>query len=197
MAFWGAPLDQPNHAENACRAAVAMMKALDENKERFRKQYGVDVEVGVGLNSGTVSVGNMGSNENFAYTVIGDHVNLASRLEGLTKYYGAGIVTSRFSFETIEKAMGTLPPHRILDLVKVKGKKNAVELIEVFSKPMSQARAYYSRQHWDLATEHFQKVCAMLGGKDGPSEMYLERIAGLRANPPGKDWDGTWEMHSK
>ena len=212
MAFWGAPLDQPKHAKNACMAAFEMMQALAEHKERFRTQYGVEVDIGIGLNSGVVSVGNMGSCDNFAYTVIGDHVNLASRLEGLTKYYGASIVTSRFTFDSVSASGGTTLPHRVLDFVKVKGKKNAVELIQVLDRKVSdqalrcfeEARQLYQKQKWDEAIALFKKAneltlgsAAKLGEMDGPCRMYVERCEELKATSPGPDWDGTWEMHSK
>ncbi|MFL5814236.1 MAG: CHASE2 domain-containing protein [Bdellovibrionia bacterium] len=212
MAFWGAPLDQPNHAENACRAAVQMMQALEKNRDRFRQQYGVEVDIGIGLNTGNVSVGNMGSSNNFAYTVIGDHVNLASRLEGLTKYYGTSIVTTRFTFDSMQKQGGVEPPHRVLDVVKVKGKRNAVELIQVLDREISEearrafegARLFYRHQKWDQAIELFKKAndlimgeSAKLGEMDGACSMYIERCEKLKAHPPGADWDGTWEMDTK
>jgi adenylate cyclase len=212
MAFWGAPLDQADHAQNASRAAVQMMQALEKNRDRFRQQYGVEVDIGIGLNTGIVSVGNMGSNNNFAYTVIGDHVNLASRLEGLTKYYGTGIVTTRFTFDSIKNAGGTEPAHRVLDIVKVKGKRNAVELIQVLDREVSaegrrafeEARLFYRHQKWDQAIELFKKANdlimgeeAKLGEMDGACAMYIERCEKLKVNPPGADWDGTWEMESK
>jgi adenylate cyclase len=212
MAFWGAPLDQPNHAQNACRAAVQMMQALEKHRDRFRQQYGVEVDIGIGLNTGTVSVGNMGSSNNFAYTVIGDHVNLASRLEGLTKYYGTSIVTTRFTFDSMQKEGGVEPPHRVLDVVKVKGKRNAVELIQVLDREIpdearrafEEARLFYRHQKWDQAIELFKKAndlimgeSAKLGDMDGACSMYIERCEKLKVSPPGADWDGTWEMDTK
>ena len=209
MAFWGAPLDQPKHAANACRAAIKMLQALDANRARFREQYGVEVNIGIGVNSGPVNVGNMGSQTIFEYTVIGDHVNLASRLEGLTKYYGAGIVTTRFTFDHIALGGETEPPHRVLDFVKVKGKKNAVELIQVLERDYSadglrafeDARGLYRERKWDEAAEMFKKANALLRrtveDKDGPSQMYIERCEELKQTPPEADWDGSWEMQSK
>src|SRR5690606_25813258 len=151
MAFWGAPLDQPDHCINACKAAAKMMNRLRERQPYFLEKYGVEVDAGIGVNSGIVSVGNMGSQRIFSYTVIGDHVNLASRLEGLTKYYGASILVTRFTFDLMSKAGGTPPPHRVLDEVKVKGKNEAVELIQVLDGPLpgeglklfDEARALY------------------------------------------------------
>lgn len=204
MAFWGAPLDQAKHAHYACRAAFQMMEALAKNKDRWKKHYDVDVVIGVGVNSGLVSVGNMGSNNNFAYTVIGDHVNLASRLEGLTKYYEAGIMTTRFTFDSIKASGETPPPHRTLDLVRVKGKNNGVELIQILETPMSQdaiglfdqARALYAQQKWDEAIVIFTKVLELLP-TDGPTKMYIERCKRFKVFSPGQDWDGVFEMRSK
>ena len=209
MAFWGAPLDQPKHATNAVKSAIGMMSALQQHRERFKQQYGITVDIGIGLNTGMVNVGNMGSDTNFAYTVIGDHVNLASRLEGLTKAYGVTIVTTRFTFDDIAQTGDALPPHRILDHVKVKGKKKAVELIQVLDRPhpeeglklFDEARQLYTKQEWDAATEKFNAANAILAPsptkRDGPCEVYLERCAEFKKNPPGAEWDGSWEMHSK
>jgi adenylate cyclase len=209
MAFWGAPLDQPDHAINACNAAMKMMQALGEQRARYKEVYGIDVDIGVGLNSGVVNVGNLGSADNFEYTVIGDHVNLASRLEGLTKSYGVSIVTSRFTFDIIEKLGKPLPRHRCLDLVKVKGKKKAIELIQLLAVDMNpeglklfqDGRTLYTAQKWDEATACFEKANELLRSspqtEDGPSMEYIQRCKDFKANPPASDWDGSWEMHSK
>lgn len=210
MAFWGAPLDQPNHAVNSARAAVLMQKALRENRERFKKEYGVDVQIGIGLNTGIVSVGNMGSERIFEYTVIGDHVNLASRLESITKYYGAAIVTSRFTFDSITAKGEPLPPHRVLDFVKVKGKQNAVELIEILVDPLPEAglqafaegRKLYTERRWDDAARAFERASKLLksnqnAADDGPSNLFIERCKLLKESPPKADWNGSWEMDSK
>jgi len=205
MAFWGAPLEQPDHADLAVRACLEMMKALAENQTRFKAEHGVDVKIGIGLNSGAVSVGNMGSEQNFEYTVIGDHVNLASRLEGLTKAYGAAIVTSRFTFDCIEKSGKALPPHRVLDLVKVKGKKNAIELIQILDRDFpphapglfQNARAHYKAARFDEAISLFREALAATNGSDKTCEIMIERCEYFKANPPGPNWDGSWEMHEK
>lgn len=209
MAFWGAPLDQAKHSANACKAAIKMQQALAANYERFKTQYGVEVAIGIGINSGAVNVGNMGSERIFEYTVIGDHVNLASRLEGLTKYYGVKIVTTRYTFDDIKKCNEPYPAHRTLDFVKVKGKKQAVELIQVFEGEMKpdglalfeEGRQLYASQKWDEAIEKFKKANDILrtspDGQDDPSMMYVERCEEFKKNPPSADWDGSWEMHSK
>ncbi len=209
MAFWGAPLDQNQHAANACKTAVKMIKALTDNQERFKTQYGVDVNIGIGINSGAVNVGNMGSQTIFEYTVIGDHVNLASRLEGLTKPYGVTIVTTRFTFDDIQKCGEPHPAHRVLDFVKVKGKKKAVELIQVLDRDYSQeglkifeeARQLYISQKWNEAIEKFNAANLLLRKspeeEDGPCKMFIERCVDFKAAPPSTEWDGSWEMHSK
>ncbi len=208
MAFWGAPLDQAKHAANACKAAKIMLQKLAEHRPRFQSQYGVEVNIGIGINSGLVNVGNMGSDRIFEYTVIGDHVNLASRLEGLTKYYGAGIVTSRFTFDLILKGGEPLPAHRTLDSVKVKGKKDAIELIQVLErdydaeglKLFEEARQLYLQQKWDEAIIRFKEASARLEpgeAGDGPSLMYIERCEELKTTGVESDWDGAWKMTSK
>lgn len=209
MAFWGAPIDQKNHAANACRAAVKMQQALATIREEIMKQYGIEVRAGIGLNSGMVNVGNMGSEKNFNYTVIGDHVNLASRLEGLTKYYGVGVVTSRYTLDSIQASGEPAPAHRVLDFVKVKGKQQAVELLEVIDRDLpeaslrkfEQARVLYTQQKWDDAIKLFKETADELQVSpdelDGPSVMYLERCEMFKQTPPASDWDGSWEMTSK
>lgn len=209
MAFWGAPIDFPEHGANACAAAVQMQLALAKEKPKFLREYGIEVEVGIGLNSGMVSVGNMGSKDNFNYTVLGDDVNLASRLEGLTKYYRSSIVTTRQTLDQIKRAGLPAPDTRTLDFVKVKGKKQAVEIIQVLEAPLKdhghkqflEARNLYQNQKWDDAIKLFSETSRALeaipGKGDGPCEMYVERCDYFKQNPPGKEWDGTWEMTSK
>ena len=209
MAFWGAPVHYVEHGANACEAAIQMQQALNKERQRFLDEYGIDVEVGIGVHSGVVSVGNMGSETNFNYTVLGDDVNLASRIEGLTKYYRSKILSTRNTLELIEKSGQPLPPHRTLDFVKVKGKKQAVEIIQVLEdnllkdglEQFVEARKLYSEQKWDDAILNFTKASKALeidpGKGDGPSEMYIERCEYFKKEPPGENWDGSWEMTSK
>ena len=209
MAFWGAPVDVPLHASQACKAAVAMQRVLAEKRPYFKETFGIDVEIGIGINTGTVSVGNMGSERIFEYTVIGDHVNLASRLEGLTKYYSVHIVTARFTLDEIEKSGIAPPPHRSLDLVKVKGKKNAIELIEILDVELSPdvltafatGRDLYRQRQWDDAIEAFtlanELSLKLKPEGDGPSQIFIERCLEFKKTPPDSDWEGSWEMTSK
>ncbi len=123
MAFWGAPLDDPDHAQNSLKAAFAMIDHLDELNQSLRQESKPEIRIGIGINSGLVSVGNMGSEFRMAYTVVGDAVNLASRLEGLTKNYQVPIVVSEFT-----KALAPEVQYEHLDNVKVKGKNKSVTI---------------------------------------------------------------------
>ncbi|MEN9723922.1 MAG: hypothetical protein RJB38_1908 [Pseudomonadota bacterium] len=208
MSFWGAPLDQPDHAANAVLAAQIMMRKLAENRARFKAQYGVDVNIGIGINSGGVNVGNMGSDRIFEYTVIGDHVNLASRLEGLTKEYHSSILTTRFTLNAIQGAGKPLPHFRTLDFVKVKGKNEAVELIQIFEnepssegvKLFNEARTLYTQMRWNEAISGFKAASSLLRGEaesDEVCDMYIERCEQFKAEPPEEGWDGSWKMTTK
>lgn len=212
MAFWGAPLDQPDHAINACLAAIKMQQVLAQHRDRYLKEFNVPVTIGIGINSGNVNVGNMGSSKIFEYTVIGDHVNLASRLEGLTKPYHSGILTTRFTFDCIQSVNKPLPIHRVLDMVKVKGKKKAVEIIQILEtdfsdealKTFNKARELYTAQKWDEAIVAFKSANDLAKkGNSNPEyqdEMaieFIQRCEDFKMNLPGPDWDGAWEMTSK
>jgi len=209
MAFWGAPIDQDNHVELAWSAAVAMTQRLKEIAPRFKERYGIEVSAGIGINSGVVSVGNMGSKRIFAYTVIGDHVNLASRLESLTRLYGCDILTTQECLDQIPAEKQGAFHCRTLDTVKVKGKKNAVGLISVSTSPapeevirkFEEGKSLFRNRHWDEAATRFQQASeasrASTGHPDEPSEVYLERCEDFKATPPGENWDGSIEMRKK
>lgn len=204
MAFWGAPLSQPEHAQKSCEAALKMHKKLRELQPHFKSKYGIDVNIGIGINTGAVNVGNMGSDRVFEYTVIGDHVNLASRLEGLTKEYHSSILTTRFTIDSIESAALPVPRYRVLDLVKVKGKKQAIELIQILEENFSDqtlehfetGRQHYLKREWNLAIESFKRVIDS-GDEDEMSRTFVERCEYYQNNPPEADWDGAWVMTTK
>jgi adenylate cyclase len=209
MAFWGAPLHQDNHAELAWKAAVKMTQRLKEIAPEFKKKYGIDVSAGIGINSGVVSVGNMGSKRIFEYTVIGDHVNLASRLESLTRLYGCDILSTQESFNLIPDALKKEFHCRVLDSVKVKGKKNAVEVIQISDMPIATgltenyaaAKAEFQKRNWDRAKELFKAASDAqknaTGHEDPTSEVYIQRCELFKANPPDENWDGSIEMRQK
>ena len=209
MAFWGAPLNQPNHAKLACDAAIFMHQKLDEIRPYLQEKYGVDVQIGIGINSGAVNVGNMGSERVFEYTVIGDHVNLASRLEGLTKDYHSKILTTRFTLNCVAESGHPLPTHRVLDMVKVKGKKMAIELIEIRDRETAvstleafeNARQHYMNRRWDESVAGFKETAILLQSApdqpDAMSKVFIERCEYFKLNPPPSDWDGAWVMTTK
>jgi len=199
MAFWGAPLSDPDHARNALLASMEMLRTLDELQPRFEREGWPRIDMGIGLNAGLMSVGNMGSEFRMAYTVVGDSVNLASRLEGLTKDYGARLVVS----DSIREAVPDFE-FRMLDIVRVKGRDHPVAIheplgpsAEVPRELRRDLRRYhaalerYRKQEWDEAERELFSLsrerpeCFVYG-------MYLDRIAVFREQPPPADWDGVF-----
>lgn len=214
MAFWNAPLDDDDHAANACRSALAMIETMirvnvdleQEAIEEGRKH--IPLKVGIGLNSGQVCVGNMGSDQRFDYSVLGDNVNLASRLEGQSKPYGVSIVIGENTFQRA-------PDFAVLelDLIKVKGKTLPVriytlvgdEAVAVSEEYVALRQCHdlmvaaYRAQDW-ARMEELLTECRRLGavyGLEGMYDLYGERLNDYRANPPGENWDGVYVATSK
>jgi adenylate cyclase len=205
MAVWGAPLDQPDHVQRACNTALDMVEEL----RKLRKQWVAEglpaLNIGIGVNTGPMVVGNMGSDRRFNYTVMGDSVNTGSRLEGLNKIYGTNIIMSEVSSGRIGEEF----LRRELDLVRVKGKDQPVKIYEllgrkgktfpgpeILSGDFQTALGEYRKRNWDKARQAFQ---AILNGfpHDGPSRLYLDRCEVLSENPPPEDWDGVYTMTTK
>lgn len=209
MAFWGAPLHQDNHAELAWKAGVAMQKKLKEIAPIFKEKYGIDVSVGVGINSGEVSVGNMGSKRIFEYTVIGDHVNLASRLESLTRLYGCDILSTLHTVNATPQASRDHLHYRIIDSVIVKGKTQSVDLIQIVDSALplevvvefKRAQEYFRARLWDEARACYassgEKFRAATGSEDTVAEIFIKRCEQFKEFPPEEGWDGTIEMRRK
>lgn len=209
MAFWGAPLHMEKHASAALACAIGMVKRLHELQPRFKKDYGVLPKMGVGIHTGEMSVGNMGSSKIFEYTVIGDNVNLASRLEGVTKSYGAEIVVSRTTYDRAVQEGMTGIHARPLDLIKVVGKNKAVEIVEVFAglfpaeaiKTYAAARTLYLERKFSDAASLFlltsNTVERETGHPDLASLAYIERCTVFETSPPPDDWDGSFERRNK
>jgi adenylate cyclase len=205
MAFWGAPIEQNDHAKRACIAAVEMLEKLDELKRKWRAEGKPEIDIGIGLNSGLMRVGFMGSERMRNYTLLGDNVNLGSRLEGINKNYGTHIIVS----ETTYQQANDVVHGRLLDAVRVKGKKEPVRIYEVIGKgpmppdvaafvgPFEKGFAHFQAQRWDDAEACFLAAHAARGGNDPPSAVYLERIAHFREDPPPADWDGVYEFKTK
>ncbi len=204
MAFWGDPIPRPDHALEACRTALAMIEALDGLNQRFAGRGWPRIDIGVGVNTSTVSAGNFGSDVLFDYTVMGDGVNLASRLEGINKTYGTHIVISEFTLAAVKDQAVV----RELDAVRVKGKREPVRIFELLGVgqvgpeeaallvDFAAALADYRTQKWDAAAEGFRR-CLARRPDDGPSALYLERCATMKADPPGPGWDGVFTLTTK
>ncbi len=206
MAFFGAPLERPDNAFKACQCAVEMMSTLEQLKLGWREAGYPPIDIGIGLNAGSMVAGNMGSTQRFNYTVMGDNVNLGSRLEGLNKEYGTHIIISEFTLSRAQKngAIHT----RKLDLVRVKGKEEPVRIYELrgignvpaaeveWLAKWNEALALYRGQLWNEAMEMF-RTCAAMNADDRTSPIYVERCEAMRDNPPGADWDGVMKMTHK
>ena len=204
MAVFGAPLDQPDHALRACRTALGMMAELGVLQKKWLAEGRPVLNIGIGINTGEMVVGNMGSQMRFDYTVMGDSVNLGSRLEGINKEYGTNIVISEFTQSSVKDALFC----RELDSVRVKGKKLPVRIYELIGERASsqdkaafvnlfeEGLAKYKQGLWDEAIAVFRRVLEIRPG-DPPSELYIKRCQMLKENPPEGEWDGVFTMTTK
>jgi len=204
MAFWGAPVRDADHARRALECGLAMQKALRELDPLFAEKRWPMLRIGVGLNCGTMSVGDMGSHFRRSYTVMGDAVNLASRLEDLTKEYGVGVLVSENIVRAVEGFV-----YREVDRVRVKGKQEGVAIFEPIGTQgevdgdtlaeiarFHQALAHFRAQRWDEA-EALLQALASIAPAVKLYRLYRERIADFRASPPGADWDGVFGFSTK
>jgi adenylate cyclase len=204
MAFWGAPLPDNKHAKHALQAAVGMIVALDKLQHDFATKGWPPINIGVGLNTGEMIVGNMGSEFRMAYTIMGDAVNLGSRLESLTKNYGVHIIVSEFTKAQVPEFV-----YRELDVVRVKGKDKPVAIFEPICEEADldkstkdslnlyrEALKLYRNQSWDLAEMQLINL-QKLEPQRYVYEMYIKRIAHFRKNSPGSDWDGVFNFETK
>lgn len=204
MAFWGAPLADTSHARHALDAAMDMINVLPAINTRFAERGWPEIHIGVGLNTGEMSVGNMGSEFRMAYTVMGDAVNLGSRLEGLTKQYGVDIIVSEFTRAAVPEYA-----YRELDRVRVKGKEEPVIIYQPIGlaseldagvltelERFHHALELYRQQDWDAAE---QVIVENMEESLRPMvyTLYLDRIATFREHPPGDQWDGVFTHTSK
>ncbi|HSD86655.1 MAG TPA: adenylate/guanylate cyclase domain-containing protein [Kofleriaceae bacterium] len=201
MAFWGAPLPAKDHAERAVKCAIAMRKKCDELRATWQERYGHEVYARAGVNSGSAVVGNMGSKHKYNYTVMGDMVNLASRLEGANKAYDTFLMVSE---STVERLGGKFDV-RELDRIAVKGKDKPVTVYEILDEVGKTDPAWVAR------ARKFEDGLALYRAKDfvgarkvfeanevdPPSAIYAERCTLFEAEPPAADWDGVWRMKEK
>lgn len=193
MAFWGAPVDNPDHADQAVAAAVSQIKRLREFNQAHAEFP--DLAIGIGLNSGEMTVGNMGSNERFDYTIIGDNVNLGARLEGLTKLYGVEIIISEFTKNKLTAEFEICK----LDRVKVKGKSKAVDIYAVFvDEEDNQIQLSEQLVNAYLAGEWAQAQGLMKKFTELPLRLELlnDRMKMLNYEVPD-DWNGSWKLTQK
>jgi len=212
MAFWNAPLDDEAHARNACDAALDMLVKLDElNQERQKEAMNsgenfLPLHIGIGIATGRAMVGNMGSDLRFDYSVLGDTVNLASRLEGLTRRYAVPILLAG---ETGRRGVGGLAALEI-DRVQVRGRE-AVEPVwalfgdqrlaadstfREFAEGFGAARTSYRARRWGEAATEFRAIrpAAEKLGVEGLIDLFVSRIAEFEASPPPEDWNGAARM---
>lgn len=207
MAFWGAPIAIENQSEVAADAALAMLSALRKLQHDFKMKGLPTLDIGMGLNTGPMSVGNMGSDERFCYTVMGDAVNLGSRLESLTKEYG---IRAMISETTVAGFKSKRHYIRDLDDIRVKGKNEPIKVFHLlhpmdFKKEQDlinligefeRGRQFYRAKNWEQASFQFNE-CLKIVTDDGPSLLYLERIAEYKTEPPPENWDGVFTFHHK
>ena len=200
MAFWNAPLDDSSHAIHAVETGLEMMGSLKAFNEEIAKEGVPAFGMGLGINTGTVVVGNMGSEQRFDYTCLGDHVNLASRLEGQSKPYGVKIVLGPVTREKVKDVYPTLE----LDCIAVKGKKEGVKIYTVFDKGTKvyseshdQFLQLYRARKWKEAIKLAKDLSTHMEFVAGYYEMMTERIEYLRDNDPGEQWDGVYRATSK
>jgi adenylate cyclase len=220
MAFWGAPIEQSDHATQACLAAVEMMERLAPLQRQWQAEGKPRVDIGIGIHTGAASVGNMGSSLRYGYTALGDTVNLASRLEGLNKDYGTHILVSQSTLEQVtaqsaEQKNGQSNNaqfiFRELDLIRVKGKTQPVGLYELIAArdtsvdsaeldervaQFARGRALYRERRWAGARDIFANI-AERWPDDGPARVFRERCEEYLVEEPDPDWDGVFTMTHK
>jgi class 3 adenylate cyclase len=211
VGFWGPPfVKAEENATLACRAAEAQLLALDTLRRELPEITGLRrdaprIDLCIGICSGEVVVGNIGSETTRSYTVVGDTVNLAARLERANRVYGTQILIN----ESTAQAIGSQFETREIDTISVKGKTETTRIFELMSaagqlseesvrlrERYAAARRMYLGQDWDLAETGFRE-CLQIQLDDGPSRVLLERIQFLRRNPPGDDWNGVWHLREK
>ncbi len=208
MAFWGAPLPNPHHALDAAKAAIRMIQVLKVFNSENKALGKPEIEIGIGINSGRVVAGNVGSRERLSYTLMGDSVNLASRIEGLNKIYGTSIIVSEFVIKNIGKdvLLNNKIFFRLIDTVKVKGKNQGVSIYEIFDNERNNNLAGiiedfnilfkdYQSGEWKKSLQMIEKILK-IRPNDGPTILLRERCEEFIKNPPEK-WSGVFELTSK
>jgi adenylate cyclase len=206
MAFWNAPFEEENHAVLACQTALDMMARIHQMQKKWADEGKPRLDIGIGLNTGTASVGNMGSSLRYGYTALGDSVNLASRLEGLNKDYGTHILVNETTY-LATKSSGFV--FRELDLIRVKGKLQPVVIYELVAAAgdlsadtrtrldrFQEARTLFQQRRWLEAQSAFQSILDQWPD-DGPARAYWKRCQEYLFDEPPSGWDGVFTMTHK
>lgn len=206
MAEFGVPVPYDNHGYMACKTALEMQGKLSELREKWETENRPLLTARIGINTGEVIIGNMGSRNVFDYTIVGDHVNLGSRLEGANKFYGTRIMISEFTHEHVKDDFYT----RMLDIIRVMGKEEPRKVYELIAFKtdtlddkhlemldyFDRGTQYYRSRVWDKAIECFEH-CLKLHAEDMPSHIFRKRCNDFRLNPPDAHWDGVTVMEEK
>jgi len=205
VALFGAPYVFPNHAEKACETACAMIEQLREMQKRWSEQAQDYFQIGIGINTGAMIVGNLGAQQRFDYTAIGDEVNLGARLEGANKQYHTAIIISEATYKQVKKRAQV----RELDFVRVKGKSKPVKIYELRDmNPVPDIERdllidgymrglqFYQQRQWYRALKEFQIILRYFP-TDGPTRVYVQRCFDFIASPPPANWDGVYEFKTK
>jgi adenylate cyclase len=205
MAFWGAPLPQEDHATHACLAALDNQSRLAQLRQEFIQMGLPPIHARIGINTGEMIIGNLGSSQRFDFTVIGDSVNLASRLESACKEYGTRIMISEDTYHQARDRVET----RELDLLGVQGKEVPVRIYELLSRKgeldetmqkvrdlFAEGLKFYRQQQWSEAVSYFKKILD-LSSEDGPAKTFMRRCEEFMQTPPSPSWDGVYRLTAK
>lgn len=205
MAFWGAPIAQPDQAVRGCFAALDMLARLREIQKGFKEKGLPLMHTRIGINTGLVFVGNFGSKRKFDYTAIGDHVNLASRLEGANKAFGTGCMIAESTYQGAKEFVEV----RRLGRIRVVGRDSPVGIFELLARTGELSReqkemrdafeeglAHFEKREWQQATERFRRAIEIVP-EDGPAKVYIRLVAEYRAMELPPDWDGVITLESK
>jgi adenylate cyclase len=204
MAFFGAPIYFPDHAKYACRCALQSIEKLKEIQLNFQQRGLPVIDIGIGINTSDMSVGNMGSDIVRSYTVMGDGVNLGSRLEGINKEYGTRIIISEFTYKEVESEFTC----REVDWVRVKGKLQPIKIFELISEGAAskdkqdlltiynEGYQLYREGRFNESLDAFKRALA-IDANDPVSQLYMERCQEYIAEAPPQDWDGVFVMKTK
>jgi adenylate cyclase len=205
MAEWGVPYPNPDHAKLACWAALDQQQLLAELRPKFQEEFGIDVHVRMGLNSGTVSAGNMGAANRFSYTVMGDAVNQAARFEPANKDYDTLIMMGETTYQLAKDHVEA----RLLDKLIVKGKTVPIQIYELVAKKgeisedkrrvlelYDKALIGHWERDWEGALALLNEALEIIPD-DGPSKALIERVESYQESPPPDSWQGEFVRASK